>query len=148
MQAGAKALSILLIDIRSRSDYEEGHIMSQATLCIDSEILLREDVSANQIADSLVLSPTSEQLLFEKRHNFDLVVFYDDSSDAINQKPQTSEERAALGLYNALVHFDFGGTGGSRAPKLLKGGIEAWTGLMGSVSLQTSSISASHLNPR
>ena len=139
MQAGAKALSILLIDIRSRQEFEEGHIMSQATLCIDSEILLRENVSATEIADSLVLSPTSEQLLFEKRHSFDLTVFYDDASTAIHQQPHSNEERAILGMYNALVHFDFDGAEGSKAPKLLKGGIEAWTSLMGNVSLQSSS---------
>ncbi|KAH8887674.1 cysteine proteinase [Thozetella sp. PMI_491] len=138
MQAGSKVLSILLIDIRSRQEFEEGHIMSQAIMCIDSEILLREHISASQIADSLVLAPTAEQLLFEKRHEFDLVVFYDAMSGSISQNPHTTEGKAILGLYNALVHFDFGTRGGSRMPKLLAGGIEAWTSLMGPVSLQTS----------
>ncbi|KAL2161945.1 hypothetical protein VTH06DRAFT_7730 [Thermothelomyces fergusii] len=148
MRAGAKDLSILLIDIRSREDFDEGHIMSQATICVEPEILTRDHISANQVADSMVLAPASEQLLFEKRHGFDLVVFYDQSSQLIPDRPQTPQEKAVAGLFNALSQYDFPGASGSKVcPKLLRGGIDAWTGLVGNASLQSSPTTASRKYP-
>ncbi|KAL2019197.1 hypothetical protein VTK56DRAFT_9997 [Thermocarpiscus australiensis] len=150
MRAGVKDLSILLIDIRSRQDFDDGHIMSQATICVEPEVLSRDHISANQIADSMILAPTAEQLLFERRHEFDLVVFYDQNSERIVNKPQTPEERAVFGLFNALTNYDFPGE--SRAarcprPKLLRGGLEAWTGLVGNASLQSSTTVAANRFP-
>lgn len=139
MRYGSKDFSILLIDIRSREDFDEGHILSQATICIDTEVLSRDNISANEIADSMVLAPTHEQLLFERRHSFDMLVFYDQHSSRINWRPNTASERAISGIYNALSHYDFAGREtATRRPKLLEGGIDAWSNLMGKVSLQTS----------
>ncbi|KAK3303557.1 uncharacterized protein B0T15DRAFT_486930 [Chaetomium strumarium] len=160
MRAGAKDLSILLIDIRSREEFDDGHIMSQATICLEPEVLSRPHISANQIADSMVLAPTAEQLLFEKRHEFDLIVFYDQNSELVLGNPQTQEERAVSGLFNALSQYDFSsGLGSKAAPKLLRGGLDAWTSMVGSGSLQSSSttttkkftstpMARSFLNPR
>ncbi|KAJ4306041.1 ubiquitin-specific protease doa4 [Collariella sp. IMI 366227] len=140
MRAGAKDLSILLIDIRSRDEFDDGHIMSQATICLEPEVLSRSHVSAYQIADSNVLAPATEQFLFEKRHEFNLIVFYDQDSENVVQKPQTAEDRAISGLYNALSQYDFfGKTQVKSAPKLLRGGLDAWTSLVGRASLQSSS---------
>ncbi|KAL2135770.1 hypothetical protein VTI74DRAFT_6975 [Chaetomium olivicolor] len=140
MRAGTKDFSILLIDIRSREEFDDGHIMSQATICLEPEVLSRSHISAQQIADSNVLAPVAEQLLFDKRHEFDLVVFYDQDSEHVVQKPQTLEARAITGLYNALNQYDFSGISKSKpGPKLLQGGLDAWTNLVGSASLQTSS---------
>ncbi|KAL2174539.1 uncharacterized protein P884DRAFT_280072 [Thermothelomyces heterothallicus CBS 202.75] len=148
MRTGAKDLSILLIDIRSREDFDEGHVMSQATICVEPEILTRDHISANQVADSLVLAPAAEQLLFEKRHEFDLVVFYDQNSEQIPDRPQTPQAKAVSGLFNALSQYDFPGASGLKiSPKLLRGGIEAWTSLVGSASLQSSSTTASRKYP-
>lgn len=144
MGAGAKDMSILLIDIRSREEFDAGHIMSQATICVEAEVLTREYISANQIQDSMVLAPKSEQVLFEKRHEFDLMVFYDQESSRIPSKPSTQEEKAILGLYDALSQYDFSGAAGSSAgPKLLEGGLEAWINIVGPGSLQSSSTSGS-----
>ncbi|SPQ23236.1 a8194dcf-803a-4cd2-9c41-63c436428008 [Thermothielavioides terrestris] len=140
MRAGARDLSILLIDIRSREEFDQGHIMSQATICLEPEVLSRGHISANQIADSMVLAPATEQLLFEKRHEFDLIVFYDQDSTRIPDNPQTVEERAVSGLFNALSRYDFSdGPGQKPGPRLLRGGLDAWTSLVGSASLQSSS---------
>ncbi|KAK4043105.1 hypothetical protein C8A01DRAFT_43891 [Parachaetomium inaequale] len=159
MRAGAKDLSILLIDIRSREEFDEGHILSQATICLEPEVLSRDHISANQVADSMVLAPAAEQLLFEKRHEFDLVVFYDQDSERILDRPQTPEASAVSGLYNALSQYDFPGALGLKvSPKLLRGGLDAWTSLVGNASLQssltttskkyTSPMARSFLNPR
>ncbi|KAK0708186.1 hypothetical protein B0H67DRAFT_494840 [Lasiosphaeris hirsuta] len=146
MKAGTKDVSILLIDIRSRDLFDEGHIMSQATICLDPEVLTRKDISANEIADSMVLAPTEEQLLFEKRHNFDLVVFYDQQSLHITGQLDTPEQQAIFGLHNALIHYDFPGVVAKKIkPKLLEGGLEAWTSLVGNAGLQTSSTSPTNL---
>ncbi|KAK4105263.1 cysteine proteinase [Parathielavia hyrcaniae] len=140
MKAGAKDLSILLIDIRSREEFDDGHIMSQATICVEPEVLARADISASQIADSMVLAPAAEQLLFERRHEFDMVVFYDQESEVILDTPRTPEEKAVSGLFNALSHYDFPGAWGSKPrPKLLRGGLDEWANVVGNASLQSSS---------
>ena len=160
MRAGAKDLSILIIDIRSREEFDEGHIMSQATICVEPEVLARGHISASQILDSIVLAPATEQLLFEKRNEFGLVVFYDQDSESILEKPQTLEARAVSGLFNALTQYDFTSALGPRpSPKLLRGGLDAWTSVVGNGSLQSSSttktkrqsttpMARSFLNPR
>ncbi|KAL2143952.1 hypothetical protein VTI28DRAFT_9782 [Corynascus sepedonium] len=144
MKTGAKDLSILLIDIRSREEFDDGHIMSQATICVEPEVLTRSHISANQVADSMVLAPAAEKLLFEKRHEFDLVVFYDQDSEEILDRPQTPTANAVSGLFNALSQYDFPGASGLKvSPKLLRGGLEAWTSLVGTASLQSSSTTTS-----
>ncbi|EAQ85206.1 hypothetical protein CHGG_09220 [Chaetomium globosum CBS 148.51] len=144
MRTGAKDLSILLIDIRSREEFDNGHIMSQATICLEPEVLARDHISAEQVADSMVLAPASEQLLFEKRHEFDLVVFYDQDSEQIVPRPHTTSEKAASGLFDALSQYDFTGASGLQvSPKLLRGGLDAWTSLVGHASLQSSSTTTS-----
>jgi ubiquitin carboxyl-terminal hydrolase 8 len=144
MKAGAKDLSILLIDVRTREEFDDGHIMSQATICLEPEVLARDHISASQIADSMVLAPAAEQLLFERRHEFDLVVFYDQYSEIILDQPRNLEEKAVSGLFNALIHYDFAGASGSKPrPKLLRGGLDEWTNLVGNASLQSSSTTTS-----
>jgi ubiquitin carboxyl-terminal hydrolase 8 len=140
MRAGATDVSVLLIDIRNREEFDEGHIMSQATICLEPEVLSRPHISASQIADTMVLAPATEQLLFEKRHEFDVIVFYDQSSEQILDKPQTPEARAVSGLFDALSQYDYSGPQSpDRRPKLLRGGLDGWTSLVGNASLQSSS---------
>ena len=145
MQAGAKEVRVLLVDIRSREEFDEGHIMSQSTICVEQDILQRNYVSAAEIEDSLVLSPGSESRLFEKRADFDLVVYYDQDSSSVPQLSQanTPRQKAVLALYKALADYD-GTFDQSKKPRLLQGGIDAWTNLMGHVSLQTSKTAVSN----
>ena len=117
--------------------------MSQATICVENEVLMRPDISASDIAESMVLAPQAEQQRFERRHDFDLIVFYDQRSKRLVSSPQTPEERAVLTFYNALTAYDYaGGSSSQQRLKLLKGGIEAWTDLVGTGALQASSTSA------
>lgn len=141
MKEGSKSVSILLIDIRSREAFDEGHIMSQATICIEPEVLTRKNISASEIAESMVLAPSAEQVNFERRHGFDLIVFYDQDSTRIGTKQGNPDGAAVQGLYNALTYFDFAGDTSPKPPKLLEGGLDAWTSMMGSSSLVTTETS-------
>lgn len=127
--------SILIIDVRSREDFDEGHIMSSSTICIDPGILTRPNISADEIADSLVLSPSQEQIQFERRASYDLVVFYDQYSEKLPSH-WNNEESALSSLHRALVHLSYGQEL-RNPPKLLKGGLDAWVDLMGAASLQS-----------
>lgn len=141
MKEGSKSFSILLIDIRSREAFDEGHIMSQTTICIEPEVLTRKNISASEIAESMVLAPSAEQINFERRRGFDLVVFYDQDSTRIDAKKGNPDGIAVQGLYNALAYFDFTGETSPKPPKLLEGGLDAWTSVMGSNSLATTETS-------
>ncbi|KAK3316087.1 hypothetical protein B0H66DRAFT_499182 [Apodospora peruviana] len=144
MKMGRKDVTMLLIDIRNREEFDAGHIMFPETICVESDVLRREHISASQIADSMVLAPLREKLLFEGRHDFDLVIFYDLESKRIPSNPSTEEEKAIVGLYNALTQYDFSGEWKETAkPRLLAGGLEAWTGLVGSASLQSTTSAGS-----
>jgi ubiquitin carboxyl-terminal hydrolase 8 len=140
--------SILIIDIRMRDDFNEGHIMSSSTICIEPSILLRDNPSANDISESLILSPNQEQSLFEQRNFYDLVVFYDQDSEDIPQQPQNSDDMVIISLHRALVDFNYMKEL-KNTPKILKGGLDAWIDLMGQASLgsTTSAVSRSgHLD--
>lgn len=139
-RAGTRDIKILLIDVRSREDFDDGHIMSQSTICIEPEVLSRDNISGDDIMDAIVLSPTEEQRIFERRHDFDLIVFYDQESTAINRNRNSDTlENALANLYNALAYYDNNDLeSDNRNPRLLEGGLEAWSNVMGSHSLQTS----------
>ncbi|KAI0100234.1 hypothetical protein GGR51DRAFT_532909 [Nemania sp. FL0031] len=131
-------IKILLIDVRDRQLFDKGHIMSQSTICLDPTILTRPDISAGEIADSMVLAPTSEKLAFEQRDEADLIVFYDQNSEFIPRKASNNvTEMVIFNLRQALVHFSFPQQL-NRTPKLLVGGLDAWINEQGYQSLQTS----------
>ncbi|QUC22919.1 uncharacterized protein UV8b_07160 [Ustilaginoidea virens] len=138
--------SILLIDIRARDEYDDGHIMASSSICIEPSILMRDNISASDISDSLVLSPNSEHALFEKRDAYDLVVFYDQSSEHIPQTHRNSDEEVVVSLHRALVLLDYG-RDLKNSPKLLRGGLDAWVDLMGSRSLQSTPSAQSRGSP-
>ncbi|KAI0438981.1 hypothetical protein F4803DRAFT_533104, partial [Xylaria telfairii] len=129
-------INVLVIDVRDRQSFDEGHIMSQSTICLDPTILSRQDISASEIVDSMILAPTSEKLAFERRDEVDLIVFYDQNSDSIPQNTTSNtKESIIFKLRQALVHYNFPKR---LAPKLLVGGIDAWVDEMGQQSLQKS----------
>ncbi|KAI0419417.1 hypothetical protein F5X98DRAFT_77502 [Xylaria grammica] len=129
---------LLLIDVRDRQLFDEGHIFSQNTICLDPTILLRQNISASEIVDSMILAPSSEKLALERRDEVDLVVFYDQDSESIPQRITGSiEETVIFNLRQALVHFSFPKQL-IHTPKLLVGGLNAWVDEMGKQSLQSS----------
>ncbi|KAJ4185940.1 ubiquitin-specific protease doa4 [Fusarium falciforme] len=128
--------TILIIDVRVRQEFNEGHIMSSSTICVEPSILLRESPSADQISESLIISPNQEQSLFEQRDKYDLVVFYDQDSEEIPKHPRNSDDLVIVSLHRALVHFNYP-KDLRNPPKILKGGLDAWVDLMGAASLQS-----------
>jgi ubiquitin carboxyl-terminal hydrolase 8 len=142
-------VSILIIDVRSRDDFKEGHIMSPTSgkvICVEPSILEREDISADQISQSMVLAPAEEQEHFESRDTYDLVVFYDESSLEVPSPTDKGNGRVLSSLHRALVKYNYGKEL-KHPPKILKGGLEAWVDLMGPGSLKSTADSGSKPRP-
>ncbi len=64
-------LDVLLLDVRSRAEFEAGRISGAKAVCIEP-ITLREGMSSADIEDKLVLSPPEEQSALASRNRFDL----------------------------------------------------------------------------
>lgn len=137
--------NVLLIDVRDRVLFDDGHIMSSSIICIEP-ISLKEGVSAEELEDRLVLAPDTEQVLFSRRNEFDLVVYYDQhTSDHSYLKgpPSMTKAPALRALYDTLYEFnDTKPLKDGRPPALLAGGIDAWTDYMGAQSLARSRTAA------
>ncbi|KAF2219828.1 hypothetical protein BDZ85DRAFT_267688 [Elsinoe ampelina] len=142
-----KMHSVLLIDCRSREEFDNGHIYAASIICVEPTAL-RKDMSAEQLQDSLVLSPDNEQELFALRDKFDLVVYYDasTSSDQYLRNPQTHEDYSLRYLHEAL--FEYSEKPLQRPPILLMGGVDAWSDLVGNQALKTSNTAEMMRNAR
>lgn len=130
---GSKDFRVLLIDVRPRAEFDEGHILSSATICIEPDILQRPRIEASDVEDAMEIGPAQEKWHFERRHDFDMVVFYDQDSEDLSSE----RSNAPAKLFRLLTDFDYPeGDPGSKHPKLLKGGLEAWQDAMGGSALQ------------
>lgn len=136
--------NVLVIDVRRREEFDKGHISADSVMCIEP-LDLRQGVSADQLEESLIVSPATELALFERRDFFDLVVYYDQktSSDRfLSGPPSTNEGRALRALHDAL--YEFNAYKPLRfPPAMLTGGLDAWVSLVGSPALQTSNTAGS-----
>ncbi|KAJ3580258.1 hypothetical protein NPX13_g313 [Xylaria arbuscula] len=138
MRDGSTSIKILVIDVRDRQLFDEGHIFSQNTICLDPTILSRQNISASDIVDSMILAPASERSALERREEFDLIIFYDQDSKSIPQRiTRKTDENVIFNIHQALVHYGYPKQL-KHAPKLLVGGLDAWIDEMGEQSLQTS----------
>ena len=138
-----KAPNVLLIDVRNRKEFDEGHIMAQSIMCIEP-LGLKPGLSAEQLEERLIVSPESEQKLFDCRDEFDLVVYYDQrtQSDRFLTGPPTRTEADALrNLHDTLYEFNEYKPL-RRPPLLLRGGLDAWIDLVGPQALAASSTAA------
>jgi ubiquitin carboxyl-terminal hydrolase 8 len=137
--------NVLVIDVRDRETYDQGHIFTQSIMCIEP-VSLKEGVSAEELEDRLVVSPESEQALFEKRNEFDIVVYMDQSTSSTNflSGPPTGSTTPALrALYDTLYEFnDYKPLKDGRPPALLLGGLDAWVDFLGPQSLTASQTAA------
>lgn len=137
--------NVLLVDIRDRTSFDEGHIMASSVICIEP-ISLREGLSAEDLEDGLVLSPDLEQTSFSRRNEFDVVVYYDQHTDdvAYLRGPPTMTNAPALrAFYDTLYEFnDTKPLKDGRPPALLRGGLDAWVDLLGIHSLASSRTAA------
>ncbi|KAI2472836.1 cysteine proteinase, partial [Annulohypoxylon bovei var. microspora] len=140
-----QGIEILIIDVRDRRSFDEGHIRSPRTICVDPEILMRENISADEIADSMVLAPPNEKLAIEQRDKVDLVVIYDQHSTSVPDRiTGDSLEMVLHNLRQALSHYSY-----SRplknSPKLMRGGLASWLDEFGEISLETSDTASKHM---
>ncbi|TVY65560.1 Ubiquitin carboxyl-terminal hydrolase [Lachnellula suecica] len=144
LKMGSHSLRILLVDLRSREHFESGHIMSQSIICVEP-ITLRHGVSGEELGDTLVIASDFEQTLYQKRNEFDLVVFYDQSSSSLETSSPSGN--SALQQFATAV-YDYGYDKRlKRPPMLLVGGLDAWIDLLGQNSLQVSYTGTPSSNP-
>lgn len=144
-----RSSNILVIDVRSRQDFDQGHMFATSVICIEP-VGLRLGISADELEDRLVVSPQVEQTLFERRNEFDLVVYYDQetSSDRFLDRPPTDRDACTLrALYDCLYEFNLDKPLRHR-PLLLLGGLDAWTDLMTPQSLVMSQTAAQTASAR
>ncbi|KAI1777038.1 cysteine proteinase [Hypoxylon cercidicola] len=142
-----QGINILIIDVRDRESFDEGHIKSHGTICVEPEILMRENISADEIVDSMVLAPATERLAIEQRDKVDLVVIYDENSTSIPTRVTgSSSEMVLYNIRQALSYYSY-----SRplkdSPKLLRGGLESWVNEFGTQSLETSDTTSGYAHP-
>jgi len=138
-----RAYNVLVIDVRSREEFDQGHMFAKSIICIEP-LGLKSGISAEELEDRLVVSPGAEQALFEQRNEFDLVVYYDQktSSTAFLSGPPTGNDAFALrALHDTIYEFNYYKSL-RQPPVMLLGGIEAWEDLVGRNGLATSSTAA------
>ncbi|GLA65681.1 ubiquitin-specific protease doa4 [Aspergillus tubingensis] len=137
--------NILLIDVRFRDQYDSGHIYASSILCIEP-VALKENVSAEELEERLVVSPEHEQSLFERRNEYDMVVYYDQGTASVSYlagSPVGTTAPHLRALYDTLYEFNaYKPLKDGRPPALLLGGLDAWIDLVGQQSLATSSTAA------
>ncbi|KAI9734004.1 MAG: ubiquitin-specific protease doa4 [Cirrosporium novae-zelandiae] len=134
---------ILLIDVRSRQDFDTGHIFSSSIICVEP-LDLRSGMSAEDLEERLIISPDNEQKLFERRNEYDLVVYYDEgtrSTDYLRGSPIDNDAPVLRAIYDTLYEFNYYKPL-QRAPVMLLGGLEAWADLVGPQALATSQTAA------
>lgn len=135
--------NLLLIDVRSRTEYDQGHIFAKSIMCIEP-VSLRIGLSAEELEERLIVSPADELALFERRNEFDMVVYYDlnTSTDRfLSGSPTMTVAPALRALYDTL--YEFNAYKPLRSPPvMLIGGLEAWIDLVGSQSLKLSTTAA------
>ena len=138
-----RAYNVLVIDVRCREEFDQGHIFAKSVMCIEP-LSLGSGISAEELEDRLVVSPGSEQALFEQRNEFDLVVYYDQktrSTAFLTGAPTGNDTFALRALHDTIYEFNYYKPL-RRPPVMLVGGIEAWEDLVGRNGLATSSTAA------
>ncbi|KAH7397278.1 ubiquitin carboxyl-terminal hydrolase 2 [Pyrenochaeta sp. MPI-SDFR-AT-0127] len=135
--------NVLLIDVRDRADFDAGHVFVRNIICVEPSTLQDGD-SAEQLLERLVISPDEEQDIFDRRNQYDVVVYYDESTrdiDFLQRHKRTEREVALKRLFDTLQEFNVEKPL-KRPPVLLKGGLDAWVDLVGSQALKMSTTAA------
>lgn len=137
--------NVLVIDVRPRDLFDSGHVYARSIICIEP-VALKENVSAEELEERLIVSPEHEQSLFERRNEFDLIVYYDQNTDSVSYlagSPVGTSAPHLRAIYDTLYEFNaYKPLKDGRPPALLVGGLDAWIDLVGSQSLATSSTAA------
>ena len=134
-----RSYKILIIDIRPRDHYDEGHIWHKSIICVEP-LSLQYGMSFEDLQERLIYSPEVEGDLFERMGSFDLVVYHDQntrSDQFLDGSPKTAAAPWLRALYETLVTFNER-VSLRRAPAVLAGGLDAWIDLVGPQALQSS----------
>ncbi|KAL8821231.1 MAG: hypothetical protein Q9223_000697 [Gallowayella weberi] len=134
---------VLVMDIRSRQEFDQGHIFAKSIICVEP-VSLKPGLSAEDLEDTLVLSPPAELECFERRDEFDLVVYYDQhtASDLfLTGPPNRSVSFAMRAIHDTMHEFNYYKPL-RRPPLMLKGGLDAWADLIGVGGLAQSTTAA------
>ncbi|MCJ1449987.1 hypothetical protein MMC28_000315 [Mycoblastus sanguinarius] len=138
-----RASNVLIIDVRSREEFDQGHIFAKSIMCIEP-LGLKSGISAEELEDRLVISPEVEQSLFERRNEFDLVVYYDQTTQSdrfLKGAPTRTEADALRALHDTIYEFnDYKPL--RKPPVMLTGGLDAWIDLVGPQAVSTSQTAA------
>ncbi|CAG8978681.1 hypothetical protein HYALB_00004663 [Hymenoscyphus albidus] len=139
----SQTVRILLVDLRSRGSFDAGHIRSQSIICIEP-VSLHLSMSGDELAERMIVGPDAERSLFLHREDFDLVVFYDQSSTTISPFGNSGDDtKDAVHIFSKAV-WDFAYEKRlKRRPMLLVGGLDAWVDYMGENALMVTALSNS-----
>ncbi|KAH9893374.1 cysteine proteinase [Cubamyces lactineus] len=111
---------VLLLDVRTREEFEREHIRADAVVCIEPSILQRENVTGETIENALAVGPRDEAVLFSNRDKFDLVAIYDDCSENM------SDTRSPVSALFQAIYVNAFRKILRNMPMLLVGGLQAW----------------------
>ncbi|CAG8813041.1 30926_t:CDS:2, partial [Racocetra persica] len=122
--------NILVLDIRSREEFNKGHIKTKNVVCLDP-FLLEDGISSVTLELKLINSencPEHEQKLFSERHTFNLVVYHGHGSELLTKN-------CATNLIQAIFENEFKKPL-KRYPVFLVGGFIAWEQLTGETGVE------------
>ncbi|KAF2713743.1 cysteine proteinase [Pleomassaria siparia CBS 279.74] len=135
-----RIFNVLIVDVRSREEFDAGHIYVHNIICVEPSTL-QDGISAEQLQDRFILSPDDEQAMYDRRSEYQLVVYHDNSTRNISflhKHNRDEREKALKRFYDTLCEFNTEKPL-QRPPIFLMGGIEAWIDLVGTQSLKMSS---------
>jgi len=136
--------NVLLIDVRSREEFDAGHLFVHNIICIEPASL-QDGFSAEQLYERLIISPDEELSMYDRRNEYDLVVYYDESTKTNSFLHKynniNDRERALKRLFDTLNDFNEDKPL-KRSPIFLMGGIDAWADLVGPQALKMSTTAA------
>lgn len=121
--------SVLLIDVRPRDEFNKSHILAKNIICMEPVSLVSKKSDADLENLAMLTAPDSEQVLFQNRSDFALVVLYDNNSNKVMQ----SED--IIKLKNILANKSFQKPL-ERIPVILSGGIFEWLSKYGVAGYQ------------
>ncbi|KAF9024644.1 hypothetical protein BDZ89DRAFT_1040986 [Hymenopellis radicata] len=136
----SKSIHTLLIDVRTRADFDKEHIDNQAILCIEPIILNRNGLTAEALENALELNPKAELTLFQNRHIFEYVLIYDQNS--------VTPSNTMKSLMDAIFVNSVHGKTLKHPPMLLVGGLDAWKSKYGDEQMIRGALTTKSYSPR
>ncbi|KAH9479240.1 Ubiquitin carboxyl-terminal hydrolase 4 [Psilocybe cubensis] len=125
--------NVLVVDVRTREEFDREHIRANAVVCVEPSVLMRDGVDAEALEQSMVIGPKQELSLFANRDKFDLVAVYDASSTSFASS--SSSHDSPLGILVRVIFERAFRKVLKRMPMMLVGGLEAWKREIGEVGL-------------